>query len=223
MCQCAGRRMPELEACRTVEAIETLLSGRLPIRAARTRKRDRHFFLGGNGARLLLHADAICQFDQLLKIPPFFFAHQPSIRTRKINGHESIGRKGRTDNQLRFLKFRQWFGHWASSRGRGFYHEQAQLIVNITSQHRTGTASTGGGKSQKLVKKTIFLPPVKPVLPTALKLRFKFAETALQFPLLLRFFAGLQKVSARGGWFRGAQRIGRARRGAACEHVRLTP
>ena len=56
-------------------------------------------------------------------------------------------------------------------------------------------------------KKAFFLPPVKLVLSSASKAGFKFAEPALQFPLLLRFFARLQKVSARGGWFRGAERV----------------
>ena len=35
--------------------------------------------LNGLGARLLLDANFICKLDELPKIPPFFFAHQPSI------------------------------------------------------------------------------------------------------------------------------------------------
>lgn len=67
--------------------------------------------LGRLGVRLLFDTNPIGQLDELLKIPPFFFAHLPSVRTRKINRYESVGGKGRTYNQLRFLLFLHCFGH----------------------------------------------------------------------------------------------------------------
>src|SRR5580704_7889457 len=71
---------------------EILLKFRLPKKATRAMRLGPP--LGGLGARLLLHADAIGQLDELFQIPPFLFAHQPSVRTRKINRHESFGGKG---------------------------------------------------------------------------------------------------------------------------------
>jgi hypothetical protein len=67
--------------------------------------------LGRLGVRLLFHTDLISQLNELLQIPPLLFAHQPSVRTRKINRYESFGGERRTDDQLRLLVFRQWLGH----------------------------------------------------------------------------------------------------------------
>ena len=67
---------------------------------------------------------------------------------------------------------------------------------------------------------------LKPVLLTPLRISesgFKFAEAPLEFPLLLRFFAGLEEGRASRGGFGNPGRIGRARGGSVREDIRLAP
>ena len=83
--------------------------------------------------RLLFHADLVGQFDELLQIPPLLFAHQSSIRTRKIDRDESFGRERRTDNQLCFLVLRQWFGHGRFLQEARILSRKLPAIFNKTS------------------------------------------------------------------------------------------
>src|ERR1035437_1317915 len=52
---------------------------------------------------------------------------------------------------------------------------------------------------------------------------FKFAEAAFEFPLLLRFFAGLEESRARGGRFGCVGRVRSTGSSHASENVGLAP
>src|SRR5665213_3921169 len=96
-----------------------------PVTAALSRLR-------GLAARLLLHANLVGQLDQLPQIPPLFFIHQSSVRTRKVNRDESFGGQRGSDNQLCLLVFGQCFGHGQSSRWTRILSRIVHRIVNLT-------------------------------------------------------------------------------------------
>jgi hypothetical protein len=184
---------------------------------ARSRAKSRRSAEGDQGAlpsqrlrlrrlrsRLLLHADPVGQLNQLPQVVPFLFAHQPSVRTRKVDRYESFGRKRRTDNQLCFLMFGQWLRH---GRSLQMGADSTTNFPSVPRQSIIETSEAGNRFDQGYASKP----------------GFKFAESPLQIPLLLRLFAGSQEVGALGGRLSGARDVGSACVSRLGECVRLTP